>query len=211
MERIAPDGTALGAVLVIHSWWGLTDSFRDYGAALARQGFVVGLADLFDGRTARTQAAARALRAAPRRVPIYRRLEACLTDLRHAAPGAGLAVAGFSMGGHWAVWLAQRAEYDLSAAILYYAARGGDFGRSTARFLAHFAAEDPWVRPAARQRMERAIAAAGRPYRAFDYPDTGHWFAESARPADYRSEAARLALRRDAAFLRAALGPGAGA
>ena len=101
--------------------------------------------------------------------------------------------------------------HDLSAAILYYAARGGDFGRSTARFLAHFAAEDPWVRPAARQRMERAIAAAGRPYRAFDYPDTGHWFAESARPADYRSEAARLALRRDAAFLRAALGPGAGA
>ena len=207
MELLLPDSAPRAAVLVIHSWWGLAPSFRDYGAALAAQGCAVGLSDLFDGRTARTEADARRLRAAPRRTPMYRTLAADIDRLRAAAgASARLCVAGFSMGGHWAVWLAQRPEYGIAAASLYYAARGGDFSNCRAAFIAHFAERDPWVSAAARRRMEAAIRKAGVPYRAFDYPGTGHWFAETDRGADHHAPSARLALRRDLAHFHAAPG-----
>ncbi len=82
METLFPRGTPSGAILVVHSWWGLTDSFRAYGAALAKAGYVVGLADLFAGRTAQTETQARKLRAMSRRVPMYKILDADIRSLR---------------------------------------------------------------------------------------------------------------------------------
>ena len=70
------------AALVIHSWWGLTASFTRFATALAEQGVAVGLADLFDGHVATTEAAARALRRAPRAEPIYRGLQRDLGTLK---------------------------------------------------------------------------------------------------------------------------------
>lgn len=204
VELLEPAGRARGGVLVVHSWWGLTDSFRRYGAALAAEGYRVGLADLFGGATATTEDEARALRAARRPRPDYRTLSAGLDAVRGAAADLPLATVGFSMGGHWAAWLAGRAAYGLSAAVLYYAARASHVdGR--AGLLAHFAAADPWVSASARGGMERALHRAGRRYVAHDYPGTGHWFAESARPDAYDPEASMLALTRDIAFLSAHL------
>jgi carboxymethylenebutenolidase len=208
MEVIGSKQAPLGAVLVIHSWWGLTGSFRAYGQALAEAGYLVGLADLFDGQTASTETEARALRTHARTVPIYKRLGAdCakLTDMAAKSP-AKIGVVGFSMGGHWAVWLSQRPEYRVAATALYYAARGGDFSRCRASVIAHFAGHDPWVSAAGRKTMERAIRKAGVGYRAHDYPDCGHWFAESARPRDFDAAAAQLALGRDLDHVQRHLG-----
>ncbi len=115
-------------------------------------------------------------------------------------PGRSPAVVGFSMGGHWAVWLAQHPDPPVAAVVLYYAARGGDFTRASAPVLAHFATNDEFVSPAARRTMERAIAEKGLPYCAHDYPDTAHWFAESAHGA-FNSGAATIAVERTAEFL----------
>lgn len=198
----ASGGSRRHGVLVIHSWWGLTGSFRAYGEALAAEGFVVGLSDLFGGRTASGIAEAKALRAMRRPEPMYRTLLRDLDRLRREAGSERVSLVGFSMGGHWAVWLSQRPDLPVAAAVLYYAARAGGFGDSRASYLAHFAAEDDWVSAAARQRMEKEIGRAGRPYRAHLYPGTAHWFAESDRP-EYEPAAAALAFERTVGHLRA--------
>ena len=188
---------------MIHSWWGLTPSFVDFGEALADQGFVVGLADLFDGRTASDPAEVKRLRRAPRREPMYKTLIRNIDELRALddTGGADIGVVGFSMGGHWAVWLSQRPDLPIGATVLYYAARAGDFGSGHSSFLAHYAETDTWVSRASRRRMESEIAKAHRRYEAYDYPETRHWFAEKDRDLEYAPQAAELAFLRTAEHL----------
>ncbi|MFZ1726639.1 MAG: dienelactone hydrolase family protein [Albidovulum sp.] len=204
METSVPNSGPNGAVLVIHSWWGLTDSFRKYGSILSDEGYLVGVADLFNGSTAETEAEARALRASPRRTPMYKTLGADVASLRKALGSSKkkIGVVGFSMGGHWAIWLSQRPEYGVAATVLYYAARGGDFSNCRSGILAHFAQHDPWVSASARKSMERAIEKSGCEYRAVDYAQTQHWFAEQSRHAEFDKSAARLALQRDLDHLK---------
>ena len=104
------------------------------------------------------------------------------------------------MGAHWAVWLAQHPGPPVSAAVLFYGARGGDFSSATAPVLAHFAEQDEFVSATARRRMERAIIGHGRSYTSFEYPGTRHWFAESAHPS-YDAGATEVAVDRTVEFL----------
>lgn len=208
MLEVEPVGPGVGGVLVVHSWWGLTESFRQYASALAEDGFHVVVPDLYHGRTARTQAEAERLRARRGGISRYRLLEAGLDTLRTRHAELPVAVVGFSVGGHWAVWLAQRPQYRIRAAILYYAARAGTFTPGTS-FLAHVAEADPWVTPGARVRMESAIRRAGCDYTAYDYPGCAHWFAESDRE-EYDADAAALARSRDIAHLTSAVGGSTG-
>jgi carboxymethylenebutenolidase len=139
---------------------------------------------------------------------MYRSLIANLTELRtkqHTSISTDVGIVGFSMGGHWAIWLAQRADLPVASCVIYYAARAGEFANSHASFLAHFAENDEWVRPDARRRMEAAIRKAQRPYTAFDYPGTYHWFAEEDRAEEHAPEPAALAFERTVAHLNATL------
>ncbi|MEZ5779241.1 MAG: dienelactone hydrolase family protein [Paracoccaceae bacterium] len=204
MDILCCTSRPIGRVLVIHSWWGLTRSFHDYAAQLAAEGFTVGSSDLFGGQTASDIEGARRLRRLPRRIPMYKSLIADIeTLLAFEAPAPReVAIVGFSMGGHWAVWLSQQPGLPIRSTVLYYAARGGNFAASTSSYLAHFAQNDPWVSASARRGMERALTRAGRSYAAHDYPGTGHWLAEADRSQDYDAEAAALALQRTVSHLR---------
>lgn len=196
-------GEPLGGVLVIHSWWGLTSSFVEFGKALRGEGFTVAVADLFDGKTAKTEAQARELRSARRREPMYKTLQNGLETVRERLTEQGrLGVVGFSMGGHWAVWLAQHSRPPIDAVVIYYAARAGDFSHCRAPMLCHFAEHDPFVRPAARRKMEKAASVAGCRVTSFDYSGTAHWFAESAQRDVFDHAAAEQARMRTVAFLK---------
>lgn len=202
-----PKAETGGAVLVLHSWWGLNAFFRGLCDRLARAGFVALAPDLYDGKVATTVAQAKRLRAeatASRRVPAYKMLMGSIDQLaRHeAAKGKGVALMGFSMGGHWALWLAQRPELPIQSTVVFYAARNGDFSESRSNFQFHFAEQDEWVSAANIKKMTRSIEAAGKRAEVHRYSDTGHWFFESDRPEAFRPQAASLAWKRSLAFLR---------
>jgi carboxymethylenebutenolidase len=189
-------------VLIINSWWGLTSSFIRLADHFADCGLLAGCVDIYGGATATTEAQARRLRHQKRSEPIYRTLQRCLQILASDDQSAEFspAVVGFSMGSHWAVWLAQHPNPQVSAAVLFYGARGGDFSGATASVIAHFADVDEFVSAAARRRMERAIASRGLSYTSYDYPGTKHWFAEPAHPS-FDAGAAELAIDRTVGFL----------
>jgi carboxymethylenebutenolidase len=69
---------------------------------------------------------------------MYKSLMRDLRDLQALTiPGSSLGVVGFSMGGHWAIWLSQQPDLPIGSVVLYYAARGGKFGKSRASYQAH--------------------------------------------------------------------------
>jgi carboxymethylenebutenolidase len=199
-----PIGAGPG-VLVLHSWWGLTPSIRNYCRQLAAHGFVAAAPDLFSARTAATIDEAKRLRSLPRSEPVYkmlmRSIDMLLSD--SAVAGREIGVVGFSMGGHWAAWLSQHSELPITATTLYYAARGGNFSKSHSHFLAHFAENDEWVSDAAKLRMMNAIFSADLSLETYD--QTEHWFAESDRRAEFNKAAAQLAFQRTVAHLRKTL------
>ena len=127
------------AVLVLHSWWGMTSSFTEYADRLAAAGFITGCVDLYGGVIAATPDEAKALRSARRREPMYRTMiRACDGLLGDPACSShSVALVGFSMGGHWALWLSSQARPEvpqISATVVYYATRACDFHASAAAY-----------------------------------------------------------------------------
>jgi carboxymethylenebutenolidase len=202
-----PKAGAGPGVLVLHSWWGLNAFFRSVCDRFAAAGFVALAPDLYDGKVATTIAAATQLRAqatASRRVPAYKMLTAAINRLcaHESVNRRTIGLVGFSMGGHWALWLSQRPELPVSSTVAFYAARNGDFTRSHSRFQFPFAQNDEWVSATAKKAMQKSLHAAGREAVYYEYPDTTHWFFESDRHASFQPQAAELSWERSLAFLR---------
>lgn len=191
-------------VLVIHAWWGLNDFFRSVCDRLAAEGFVALAPDLFEGRVASTIPQARKLRARPKKEPTYKTLLRAIERLQGLpqVQGSSIGAIGFSMGGHWALWLAaNRPELRLKAVATFYGARAGDYSASPAAFQGHFAERDPWVSDSALKKLRRSLEQAPRGAEVHIYPGTGHWFFESDRHEAYHRQAAELAWKRTRTFL----------
>jgi carboxymethylenebutenolidase len=193
-------------VLVLHAWWGLNDFFRGFCDRLAQQGFISFAPDMFSGELAHTieeaqqhQSQWNEVQAVP---PI---ILPAVDDLsKRVTTGApGLGVIGFSMGAYWALWLAQQKPELFRAVVLFYGSDGGsgNYQRSSAAFLGHFAENDPYETASAIQAMENNLKAAHRPATFYTYPGTSHWFFENDRPDAYHAQAAQLAWDRTLSFL----------
>lgn len=191
-------------MLVIHGWWGLNEFFKCVCERFAKEGFVAVAPDLFGGQVATTITGAKRLRAKPKREPKYKTLIRVIEQLsvHPAVQGPTIGVVGFSMGGHWALWLSQRPELPIGAAVTFYGARAGDYTSSRAAFLGHFAEKDNWVSDAALKKLKKSLEKVGRVAEFFVYPDTSHWFFESDRADAYNARAAEVAWERTIRFLR---------
>jgi carboxymethylenebutenolidase len=199
------------AVLLLHAWWGLNETMRDFGRRLAGAGFFVFAPDLYHGKVADTIEDAETLAGA-----LDGKYEQALAEVVEAArflkerSGASrLAVIGFSLGALYALNLAAAAPEDVRSVVLFYGCGGTDFGRLKADVLGHFAENDVYEPQENVEWLEGELKQAGRPVTFYHYPGTGHWFCEPDRPQAYDPAAAELAWERTLAFLQRAEATGA--
>lgn len=201
-------------VVVLHAWWGLTETFRRVCDRLAEAGFVALAPDLYQGKTAATVEEAEALAGALNRdgerasgdiagaIEFLRQHEA--TQL--AGDRGKLGLVGFSLGGAYALDTSVNLAEEIGAVVIFYASyTGPEYGRAKAAYLGHFAEHDPFEPAESVAEMEQALRAAGRSATFYTYAGTRHWFFEENRP-EYDAEAARLAWERTVAFLHERLG-----
>ncbi len=191
-----------GAVLVLHAWWGLNDTFRGLCDRLADAGYLAFAPDLYHGRVANTIDNAENLMRALDDAQAGADLAAA-TDFLYERGGrraAGLAVIGFSMGANYALELAERDPARVGRVVLFYGTGRDEFSRSRAAYQGHFAAKDEFEEQAYIDSVADGLRRAGCPVTFYTYPDTAHWFFEPDRP-EYNAAAADLAWERTLAFL----------
>jgi carboxymethylenebutenolidase len=192
-------------VLVLHAWWGLNATIRATCSRLAGAGFVAFAPDLYHGKVADTIAGAEAL--ANALDADHLRAKAEIADAarflsERGGQAGGLAVIGFSLGAYYALDLAAAEPEHIRSVVLFYGTGGGDYSRSRAAFLGHFAENDAYEPQSGIDALEEALRRAGRPVTLHRYRGTGHWFFEPDRSDAYDAEAASLAWERTLAFLR---------
>lgn len=209
-----PDAGTGPGVIVLHTWWGLTEPFRQVCERLAATGFVALAPDLYRGKTTASVEEAEALGAA-----LDEDVERWRGDIRGAVrflgqhgatrPADGHGAFGFvagSLGGAYALDMSVQLADEIAAVVTFYAAWAGpDFRRANAAYLCHFAENDPYQSPESVAEMEQALQVAGRPATFYTYPGTTHWFFEADRPDAYDAAAAALAWERTIAFLNGEL------
>jgi carboxymethylenebutenolidase len=190
-------------VLVLHAWWGLNDTVKAFCARLAEAGYVAFAPDLYGGKVTDTIAGAEALSNALDATQAKARVAdaAVFLSERGDPSGLGLAVIGFSLGAFFALDLSVADPEHVRSVVVFYGTGPGDYSRSWAEYLGHFAEKDPFEPHSEVDRLEAALRSAGRPVVFHRYPGTGHWFFEPDRPDVYDAAAASLAWERTLLFL----------
>ena len=205
---VVPDSGGGPGVLVLHAWWGLNPFFKDVCDRLADAGFVALAPDLHgENLTAETPEEAEALLASTDPNRTANLVVGAISTLRSmpATPAGRIGILGFSMGGSWALWAAARFPDDVAAVSVYYGSQDVDFGTAEAAFQGHFAEIDEFESEDDVAYLEAQLRLAGHETDFHRYPGTGHWFAESDRPAAYDKAAAEIAWDRTVSFLHAHL------
>ncbi|MFL5346596.1 MAG: dienelactone hydrolase family protein [Hyalangium sp.] len=203
----APGGSAKGAVLLIHEWWGLNDHIRDVANRLAREGFTVFSVDLYGGKVAKDEATAQQYLNSMDWKHAGDVLRRAAQALRQRKPGTKVGVMGFCMGG--AVSLAAAAnDPELAACVPFYGIPGEDKADVTkirAPVLGHYAKQDDWCSPDRVDALEKKLKGANVPVELHRY-DAQHAFFNDTRPTVHSKPNAELAWKRTVEFLHSKLG-----
>jgi len=199
------EGEVAGGVLLLHAWWGLTPFFKGLCDRLAESGFVALAPDYYHGRTAATIQEAQKLRSKVKQDTVAQQIVDAAGHLCSLVGEAQIGVVGFSLGGFWALWLADRETSPVAATVAFYASRNGEYTRSPSAFQFHLAETDVYTAASGVKKLQKSLSTAGKQAEFYTYPGTTHWFMESDRPDAYRVEAAELAWTRTLAFLKAHL------
>lgn len=183
-------------VLLLHAWWGLNQSIKDFADKLASDGFTVLAPDLFEGVVLTTieDADAHAQEMDAEYGRLLGLVGSSLDDLiaNEDAHGQKAAIVALSFGAWYAQQIAE-SRSEVGALVSIY----GDVfeGPEGVSYLGHFADNDRFVEAGAE--LQAAVDRGD----AHVYPDTEHWFMERDRP-EYNPAAAELAYRRTVDFLR---------
>jgi carboxymethylenebutenolidase len=196
------DGGGPG-VLVLHAWWGLKPFFEQVCDRLAAQGFTALAPDLRDGQIAKTIDEAKALMEKSDGNFIGQTVFTAKDHLQSLVKGR-IGLAGFSMGGAWALIVASSVPDQVGAMVLFYGNEGVDYHKITAKVMGHYSDNDEWEPNEFVENTFAEFKKAGVDETLHIYPGVAHWFMEEDRP-EYDPAAAELAWKRTVDFLKAAL------
>jgi carboxymethylenebutenolidase len=197
---LASAGNNRPGIVVIQEWWGLNDQICGVADRFARAGYNALAPDLYKGRVTTTPDEANHLMSG------LDFADATHQDLRGAAQhlqrtSGKVAVIGFCMGG--ALTIAALAHLrEFAAGVCFYGIPPEEFADPAAikaPLQGHFANRDDWCTPAAVDRLETALQAAGVRHEIFRY-DAAHAFFNE-RSAAYDLASANQAWERTASFL----------
>ncbi len=176
------------AVLVLHAWWGLNGFFKWFCDRLAAAGFVEFAPDLYRGAIASTVDEAEKLMSKLMMSKLNQKAGgADITrgvrglQVQPGVRGKRLGVIGFSLEAFWGLWLAEELPKDVAAVVVFYGTREGNYAKTQAAFLGHFAEKDEFEPPASVRDLEKVLRTSGRDVTFHTYPGTTHWFFETDR------------------------------
>ena len=192
-------------MLVVHAWWGLYDTIRHLCTQLAESGFVAFAPDLYQGKVAHNIEEAELLVKTLNTEHVQANAKiadaALFLNERVGQDGRGLAVIGFSLGANDTLDLAAADPEHIRSVVLFYGTGDGDYSKSKAAYLGHFAEKDEYEPSSNVDALEESLRRAGRPVTFYRYRNTGHWFFERDRLLSYNQAAAQLAWERTLVFL----------
>lgn len=191
-------------VLVLHSWWGLTDAVRDRVNRLADAGFCALAPDLFDGNMAEDPEHGQALLLDLDANELAMGIKSCADALRRM-PGSvegPISIVGFSMGASLGLWLSEREPDGVDTVVGHYGTQGIDFTETRSRYQLHMTLDDPMIDSDELALMEASLRLADRPVEIHTYEGVAHNFAEPEAPG-FDADAAELAWERSIDFLAA--------
>jgi carboxymethylenebutenolidase len=197
---------ALGAVVIVHEWFGLNAGMRLQAERFAAAGFHALAIDLYEGKVAGDAASAKRL--AAELTPYHAlRVVAAATEYmnRRSQPAGRVGLAGFCLGG--AIALAAASELDdIGATVTFCGMPLGqdpELERIRAPVMGHYGVRDPLLPVARPQAMFAKLAAAGKHARFHAY-DAGHAFMRSGSQS-YHAVMAELAWQRTLGLFHEAL------
>lgn len=165
--RAEPENTApLGALLVVHEWWGLDESLRKEADSLATMGYKVLAVDLYGGRSTTNRTEASRWMNELDEKTVLATLEAALELLEQPeADGQRLkiGVVGWGMGAGYALRLAMEDKRPAALAI-FYGEITDDLDRIAllrCPVLGIFASRDEWVTTARVKAFNQALTEVG--------------------------------------------------
>lgn len=199
-----PNGGGGRGLIVLHAWWGLNENVKALCVRLANEGFIAFGPDLYGGKIATTIEDAETLSGELDEAQTKSTIADAIRFMsaRPDVSGPGLGLIGLSLGVYFALGLSEETPDHVRAVVIFYGNGGGDFARSRASYLGHFAETDAFESADDVSGLEARLLQAGRPVTFHHYPGTGHWFFEADRSDAYNEAAATLAWERTVAFLK---------
>lgn len=204
---VRPESGTGPGLLLLHSWWGLTDSVKTEANDWADAGFVVLVPDLLDGKRPETSAEAEVELADTDPNSTAALLLSSVVTLRSQTddPAGPVSVLGYSMGASWALWLATRQPDSVRAVVAYYGTQDIAFDDLVAPVLLHLAEHDDLVSSDDAAFMEAQLRLLDKSIEVVGHPGTRHWFAEPGVVDAYDESATAAARERSMSFVRDAL------
>ena len=204
------DNTTFPAMVMIHEWWGLNENIKNMAETLAKEGYVVLAADLYNGQVANTTESAQNLVSKVRENP-----SESINNLQHAVRylaslenvnSSKIASLGWCFGGGQSLQLALNTEpeYPLAATIIYYGNLVSDqesISKIKWPVLGIFGDQDKSISVESVKQFEEALNANGITNEIYIYKGVGHAFANPSGD-NYAPQETQDAWEKTVSFLK---------